>query len=388
VLDYTEPERVTRLRTELRDLIRELIPPGFLGAFTHDPADFELAQRFCRELGRRRLLTLAWPRRYGGADADIWQQAALREEMWAAHEPRGAQYMGLNWVGPAIMRHGTEEQRARHLPPIAAGTVVWCQGFSEPEAGSDLPALRTRATRVDGGWLINGQKVWTSYAGMAQWCFLLARVGTAADRRDGITVFLVDMAQPGIEVRPISSMLGPHHLNEVYFDDVWVPDSEVLGEVGHGWTIVTEVLRFERIGIARYARCEKLLRAAPAALGDAWDRLPASLRERWALALVHTRQARLLAYRVLAHAENGSPEPLAAALYRIAVTTLDQEVAEVLMEIVGNRGLGTNDMQVENDRLVEFVREVEDHWRYAQASTVASGTLEMNKQVVARAVLS
>ena len=117
-------------------------------------------------------------------------------------------------------------------------------------------------------------------------------------------------------------------------------------------------------------------------LGDAWGRLPASLRERWALALVRTRQARLLAYRVLANAENGSPEPLAAALYRIAVTTLDQEVAEVLMEIVGNRGLGTTDKQL------EFEREVEDHWRYAQASTVASGTLEMNKHVVARAVLS
>jgi alkylation response protein AidB-like acyl-CoA dehydrogenase len=380
LLDYAEPERVTSLRTELRDLVREQVPAGFLGAFTDNAADFAVTERVSRELGRRHLLTMAWPVEYGGAGADVWEQTALREEMWAAHEPRGAQYMGLNWVGPVIMRRGTDEQKSRHLPAIAAGEVVWCQGFSEPEAGSDLPGLRTRATKVDGGWLINGQKVWTSYAGMAQWCFLLARIGEPSARKDGITVFLLDMSAPGIEVRPIRAMIGPHHLNEVYFTDVFVPDSEILGEVGKGWSIVTEVLGFERIGIARYARCEKLLRAAPEALGDAWDDLQPSLKERWALALVHARQARLLAYRLLELSVDGAPGMVEGAAYRIAVTTLDQEVGEVLMEMVGNAGLGTPDLRL------EFEREVEDHWRYSQASTVASGTLEMNKQSLARAV--
>jgi alkylation response protein AidB-like acyl-CoA dehydrogenase len=382
MLDYCEPERVSRLRAELRELVADLIPPSFLGAFTSDPSDFALAERFCRELGRRQLLTMAWPVQYGGADADIWEQTALREEMWAAHEPRGAQYMGLNWVGPTIMRYGTSAQKDQHLPRIAAGEVVWCQGFSEPGAGSDLPALSTRATRIDGGWSITGQKVWTSYARMAQSCFLLARTGAPGSGRDGITVFLVDMASPGIEVRPIKAMLGEHHLNEVFFDEVFVPDDGVLGGVGGGWDIVREVLQFERIGIARYARCEKLLREAPCAVGAVrWAALPASLRNRWSTALVRTRQARLLAYRTLERAESGLPDPADGALYRMAVTQLDQEVAEVLMDVVGNAGLGTP------DRARVFDREVEDHWRYSQAATVASGTLEMQRQTVARTLV-
>jgi alkylation response protein AidB-like acyl-CoA dehydrogenase len=382
VLDYSEPDGVARLRTRLRELVRDLVPPSFLGAFTSDPDDFALAERFCRELGRQQLLTMAWPEQYGGAGADIWEQTALREEMWAAHEPRGAQYMGLNWVGPTIMRYGTDDQKERHLPRIAAGEVVWCQGFSEPGAGSDLPSLRTRATKVDGGWSISGQKVWTSYARMAQSCFLLARTGEPGGDRDGITVFLLDMAASGIEVRPIKAMLGEHHLNEVYLDDVFVPDAEVLGEIGRGWDIVREVLRFERIGIARYARCEKLLREAPHAVGpERWAALPAAVRDRWSAALVHARQARLLAYRTLEQAESGLPDRADGALYRIAVTELDQETAEVLMAIVGDAGLGTP------DRSRVYDREVEDHWRYSQAATVASGTLEMQKQTVTRSLV-
>lgn len=290
--------------------------------------------------------------------------------------------MGLNWVGPVIMKHGTPAQVQRHLPPIASGDVIWCQGFSEPGAGSDLPALRTRATKVDGGWRINGQKVWTSYASMAQWCFLLARTGTQESRKDGISVFLLNMDQPGVEIRPIRAMIGPHHLNEVYFDDAWVPDDEVLGEVDGGWPIVMDVLSFERIGIARYARCEKLLRAAPGEMGiEAWESLPVALKDRWAQAMVRTRQTRLLAYRVIAQSQNGTPNLADAALYRVAVTTLDQEVAEVLMEMVGNEGLAASESSA------VFIREVEDHWRYAQAATVASGTLEVNKNAVARQVV-
>jgi alkylation response protein AidB-like acyl-CoA dehydrogenase len=241
-----------------------------------------------------------------------------------------------------------------------------------------LPALRTRATKVDGGWSITGQKVWTSYALMAQWCFLLARTGPAGARKSGITVFLMQMDQPGVEVRPISSMLGAHHLNEVYMDGAFVPDHEVLGGVGAGWAIVSEVLGYERIGIARYARSEKLLREAPQQMGESWSSLPSSLRERWAAALVRARQARLLAYRLLENAED--PSTLDAATYRIAVTTLDQEVAEILMDVLGNESLGTS------DPTKVFAREVEDHWRYSQSATVASGTVEINKQTIAKSL--
>jgi len=380
MLDYGETTEVADLRARLGKLIDENIDPSYLGAFTDDPADLETAQAFCRVLGDNRLLAMAWPEEFGGRGASYWEQTALREEMWARHEPRGAQYMGINWVGPILMRHGTSDQMARHLPPIAAGEVIWCQGFSEPGAGSDLPALRTRATRVDGGWRINGQKVWTSYARMAQWCFLLARTGPQESRKDGITVFLLKMDQPGVQTRPINSMLGNHHLNELYFDDAWVPDADVLGEVDGGWSIVNEVIAFERVGIARYARCERLLGQARAQLGEGWADLPATLRSRWALAYLHTRRARLLAYKVVEAQVNGNLDPATAASYRIAVTSLDQEVAEVLMDVVGSWSLGTPDLT----RV--FERAVEDHWRYAQASTVASGTIEMQKQLLARSM--
>ena len=369
------------LRTELRRLVADHVPPDFLGAFTDDPADLEVAQGFCRLLAEQDLLCMAWPEEFGGRGASPWEQTVVREEMWAHHEPRGAQYMGVNWVGPTIMRHGTPEQQRQHLPPIARGEVIWCQGFSEPNAGSDLASLQTAARRDGDGWRVSGQKIWTSYATMAQWCFLLARTSMGEKKQQGLTIFLVPMADPAIEVRPIATMLGPHHLNEVFFDDLRVTEADVLGTVDEGWQVVQEVLAFERVGIARYARCERLLQAAPAVLGDRWDDLPAELRGRWARMLTHCRRARLLAYRVVALQSSGRVTPGDTAAYRIAVTRLDQESAEVLMEIVANG-------EASGEAAERFRRAVEDHWRYAQASTVSSGSIEMQRILLARALLA
>jgi alkylation response protein AidB-like acyl-CoA dehydrogenase len=176
-------------------------------------------------------------------------------------------------------------------------------------------------------------------------------------------------------------MLGPHHLNEVFFDDVWVTEADVLGTVDEGWTVVQEVLAFERVGIARYARCERLLSWAPSALGDEWDSLPDELVSRWARMLVHTRRARLLAYKVVDTQGTGRVRPADTASYRIAVTRLDQESASVLMEIIGSGALP-------NEDAVRFKRAVEDHWRYSQASTVAAGSIEMQKILLSRSLLA
>ena len=380
-MDFDMGENATRLRRTLRDLIKTHVPGDFLGAFTDDPADLEVAQQFCRTLAEQGLLCMSWPSEFGGRDASVWEQTVVREEMWAHHEPRGAQYMGVNWVGPIIMRHGSEEQRRQHLPLIARGEVIWCQGFSEPEAGSDLASLRTAARRDGDGWRVSGQKIWTSYATMAQWCFLLARTSKEEKKQQGLTIFLVPMDDPAIQVRPIRAMLGPHHLNEVFFDDLKVTDADVLGPVGGGWSIVQDVMSFERVGIARYARCERLLAAAPSILGDRWEELPAELRGRWTRMLNHCRRARLLAYRVVSLQSSGRIQPGDAAAYRIAVTRLDQDSAEVLMEIVASVPRG--------DASTEYYRaEVEDHWRYSQASTVASGSIEVQRMLLSRALLA
>ncbi|WP_330254925.1 acyl-CoA dehydrogenase family protein [Nocardia sp. NBC_00565] len=380
-MDFTMGEAATALRHELRGLMREHVPADFLGAFTDDPADLAVAQRFCRLLADRGLLCLAWPEEFGGRGGSIWEQTAVREEMWAQHEPRGAQYMGVNWVGPTIMRHGTPEQQRTHLAPIARGEVIWCQGFSEPEAGSDLASLRTTARRDGAGWTISGQKIWTSYATMAQWCFLLARTSTGQRKQHGLTIFLVPMSDPAIEIRPIRAMMGPHHLNEVFLNDLQVTEADVLGAVDEGWTVVQEVLAFERVGIARYARCERLLLAAPTVLGDRWDDLPAELRARWARMLTHCRRARLLAYRVVALQSADRVRPGDAAAYRIAVTKLDQDSAAVLAEIAAY-------VASADDEGRRFRAAVDDHWRYSHASTVASGSIEMQRILLARALLA
>jgi alkylation response protein AidB-like acyl-CoA dehydrogenase len=380
VVDYEFTSAVTALRGRLRELVAEHVPDHFLGAFTADPDDLAITQRFCKILAAENLLVPAWPETVGGGGATIWEQTALREEMWAHHEPRGAQYMGVNWVGPAIMRHGTPEQQAFHLPAIAHGDVIWCQGFSEPDSGSDLASLRLAAVRDADDWRVSGQKIWTSYAGMAGWCFLLARTTRGENKHHGITVFLVPMDSRGIEVRPIESMLGPHHLNEVFFDDVVVSNSHVLGEVDQGWALVQEALAFERTGIARYARVEHLLQSAPAALGPAWGRLPPTLVTRWARVLMLTRRARLLAYNVVDKQAKGAAKPAEAAAYRVAVTHLDQESAEVLMDIVGS------DRAITTEEYARFARAVDGHWRYSQASTLASGSTEMQRILLARSL--
>ena len=380
-MDFDMGKQAADLRVQLRDLIKAHVPEHFLGAFTEDPADLDTAQRFCRTLAERNLLCLAWPEEFGGGGASVWEQTVVREEMWAHHEPRGAQYMGVNWVGPIIMRHGTQEQQRNHLPPIAAGEVIWCQGFSEPEAGSDLASLRTTARPDGDGWLVSGQKIWTSYATMAQWCFLLARTSRGEKKQQGLTIFLVRMDDPAITVRPIRCMMGPHHLNEVFFDNLRVTQADVLGTVDHGWSIVQDVMSFERVGIARYARCERLLAAAPAVLGERWESLPAELRGRWIRMLAHCRRARLLAYRVVAQQSSGRITPGDASAYRIAVTKLDQDSAEVLMDIAA-------EVRHDDHRAAWFLGEVEDHWRYSRASTVSSGSIEMQRILLSRSMLA
>jgi alkylation response protein AidB-like acyl-CoA dehydrogenase len=375
-VDFDAGDNVAALRQRLRRLIATELPADYHGPF-HDAAAIEATRRFCRILSRAQLLTIGWPEEFGGGAGDVWEQIALREEMWAHDEPRGAQYMGLSWVGPTIMRFGTPAQQAQHLPPIAAGEVTWCQGFSEPEAGSDLGALRLRAHPDGaGGWRLRGQKIWTSYADLAQWCFLAARTGANGDRRRDITIFLVPLDRPGIEVRPISSILGEHHLNEVFFNDAPVDGADVLGEVGSGWEVISAVLSYERVGIPRYARSDRLLARIADDLPDPGDD-PDGLRAAHARALVHCRIARLLSYRALADHQRGEVPSSRPAVARLASTTLDQEVAELVMDAAGADAVTT-----EADQPLDGA--AEDVWRYARASTVAAGTTEILRHIVAR----
>lgn len=358
------------LRQQLRDLMDEKLPPGWLGPFTDDLADKAVSDEFCRELASRGLLVPEWPVEYGGSDMSLDRGLIIREEMWSHSEPRGAQYYGPNWIGPSIMEYGTEEQKAMHLPRIAAGEAIWCQGFSEPEAGSDLASMRTRAEPDGDGFRITGQKVWTSWAGWADWCYLLAKVPTeSVDPRAGITVFIIPMDREGIEVRPIDGIPGPHHLNEVFFDNVRAERGDVLGEVAGGWEVVRAALSHERVGISRYARSDRMLaRVAP----YVDTRQSSSLRAKWMQARILNRVSRLVCRRTLAaQATSGSLEFDANAA-RLITVRADQFAADVTSDALGSAFF--------KDRYTAgapFGGAVEFFWRYSQGATIASGTTEM-----------
>jgi alkylation response protein AidB-like acyl-CoA dehydrogenase len=215
-----------------------------------------------RKLADRGWLAMSWPKEYGGGGATYWQQLIFNEETAYHRVPIGSA-VGIGFAGPTIIIYGTEAQKARYLPPTVSGEMVWCQGFSEPGSGSDLASLQTRAIRDGDRWIVNGQKIWTSFAHYADSMILLARTDPDAPKHKGISYFLVDMKSPGISVRPLIDMAGGHFFNEVFFEDVVLPAEALLGEVNRGWYQATTTLDFERSSIAGSAGQRRSLDVVP-----------------------------------------------------------------------------------------------------------------------------
>lgn len=379
-MDFSFTAEEERFREELRDFLAAELPAWWRGMFVDDPRAFAETRRFCEKLAARGWLTMAWPREHGGAEASLWRQAILREEMWAHDEPRGPQYMNLNYIGPCIMRFGSDEQKRAFLPAMAEGRVLWTQGFSEPNAGSDLASLRTRAEPRGDHFVVNGQKIWSSYADApADWCFLLARTDPAAEKHRGLSVLLVDMRTPGITVRPIDSMAGPHELNEIFFDDVLVPHGNLLGELNHGWVVVTTGLTFERVGIARYARAGRIIELLVEQVKATSRNQEPEVRARLADLRIRYEAARLLNYRVLSLQESGEVPSVEASIARLHNTELEQLAGHVGLEILGPEGLLTHD-----DPGAPLQGRVWRQWVRNVPTTIAAGTTEIQKNLIAR----
>ena len=240
-------------------------------------------ERFTKELGRRGWLGMTIPVEYGGHGASPLERYVVTEELLAAGAPVAAHWVADRQIGPTLLRFGTEEQRRRYLPGIAAGEVYFGIGMSEPDSGSDLASVRTRAERVDGGWALTGTKVWTSGAHRARAFFALARTAPRdeAHRHAGLSQFIVELSSPGVTIRPIPLLTGAHHFNEVVFDGVFVPDAMVLGEIGSGWHQVTSELAFERSGPERFLSTYPLLAALVGELGAQPTGAPAARSARW-----------------------------------------------------------------------------------------------------------
>ncbi|MCK9486070.1 MAG: acyl-CoA dehydrogenase family protein [Dehalococcoidia bacterium] len=326
--ELTEEERV--FRDELRRFFAANPPPRG-----------EESAEYRRLLADHGWQTMHWPMEYGGQGASHFKQVVLKEEAFHHEVALGA--AGPNLIGPTLIVHGSEEQRARHLPPIAAAEVVWCQGFSEPGAGSDLASLSTRAVRDGDEYVVNGQKIWTSNAHLAQWIFMLARTDPDAPKHRGISYLMVDMSSPGVTVRPLLQLTGHHGFNEVFFDDVRVPVANRVGEEDRGWYVATTTLDFERSGIERVLTADRDL----GRLEDWWRESPStftsrpgapSKRARVAELRVAVEVSRLLSYRVAWMQSRALVPNHEASMTKMYASDVGQWVAQLVVNAAGLAG--------------------------------------------------
>jgi alkylation response protein AidB-like acyl-CoA dehydrogenase len=327
--DWTDQHRAFRRR--LRDVLARELPADWPEQSGYDNgSEYSVAfsRRFCPTLAAEGLLIPHWPKVDGGEGLDAFHHWILGEEMWSNGEPRGYQYMSVNWVGPAILRYGTEEQKETHIPRICGGTVSYCQGFSEPEAGSDLAALKTRAIETDRGFAITGQKIWTSAASFADYCILLARTGP--EEKAPISVFIVPMGTPGITVRRIPSLQGLRAMHEVFLDEVEVEANAVLGPLNDGWSITRHVLANERIGAPRYALTWKGLNRALEHMRQDGRLKGETVRLEAARCEAAIRSARLMSLQVIDRRVKGLEVDAGVNAARYAMVMADRLVAEFL----------------------------------------------------------
>jgi len=374
-MEFGWSEAQVAYRQQVRELLKATLPADWDEIAVHGPgsqAQTEFSKGFCRYLSEQGLLVPHWPREFGGAAGQPWDHFILGEELWAAGEPRGPQYMNVNWIGPVLMRYGTPDQQKRFLPPIVTGSVIWCQGFSEPSAGSDLASLRTRAERVAGGYVVNGSKVWTSYARLADHCFLLARTGDKG--KGGIVILLTPMSAPGIRVKQIPALIGEGDIHEVFFTDVFVAEENRLGAEGQAWEMITYALQNERIGIPRYAFSRRVLDRAIAKLQTEGRFTDPILQDRAGRALALCEAARLMVYKVVDERANARPPSAFGNLARWAVIQADHAVNDFLTEYLPEGLLGADPLQ-------------QAHHQRAIAAGIASGAAEIQLNLAARRYL-
>ncbi|HXH20406.1 MAG TPA: acyl-CoA dehydrogenase family protein [Dehalococcoidia bacterium] len=398
-------------RQEVRNFIKENLPRELRGAddegFGEGPIarnrrDEEELRRtraggegFRRESGplaewRKRLyergwVAPAWPKQYGGAEMTVMQQFILSQEMAEAGAPQVGG-MGISLAGPTIIVHGTDEQKAEHLPKILSGETRWCQGFSEPGAGSDLASLQTRAVKDGDDYIINGTKIWTSGAQYANWMFMMARTDPDAPKHRGITYFLVDFTSPGITLKPLVQMTGAAGFNQVFFDNVRVPAKNIVGEVNRGWYVGTTTLDYERsgVGAAITARksVERLAKFARETRDKDYNTLLRNPKVRLEIAdrMVECNVLEMLVYRIL-HLQNVGMIPnYEASMGKLYRSELNQRIAATGMKLIGLYGLNYDPQSPYAPNRAQYPRS----YLGSVSGTIAAGTSEIQRNIIAQ----
>ncbi len=373
-MDFAFTATEESLRQEVRSFLASL-PPGSQ-TDSEDSPNVALE----RALAANGWLTMAWPKEYGGRGATQMEQLIFKEELFEAGGT--FDFLGVQLAGPTIMVHGSEEQKRAHLPHIARAETRWCQGFSEPGAGSDLASLQTRAVRDGDDYLINGQKIWTSNAHHADWILLLTRTDPEAPKHRGISMFVVDMKTPGITIRPLVQLTGVHGFNEVYFDDVRVPATNMIGELNRGWYAATTTLDFERSGIERnlvarrdWNRIFGLLGSE--AMRPALQGRPATWRHQLADLHIAIEAGQWMARRVAYLQGKGLVPNYEASISKTFNSELGQRVADFGVNVLGLAGQlrGSKYAPAEGVPAFRFLD--------ARRLTIGQGTSEINRNIIA-----
>jgi alkylation response protein AidB-like acyl-CoA dehydrogenase len=365
-MDFGWSDTERQFRQDIRDFIRSELSENVTDLVPGEDPYSQTSIDFCGKLASRGWLVPHWPIEYGGSGASPWMFAILSEEMWAAGEPRGSQYMNVNWIGPAIIKAGSEAQKQEHLNRIARGDVLWCQGFSEVEAGSDLAAMKTSARREGDMYVVDGEKVWTSYASKAEFCFLLARTSET-----GISIFLVPMATPGIRVEVIPTMLDVHVIHRLTFDGVVIPAEFRLGEEDAGWNIVRDALSDERVGTPRFARAEIVLDRVLQMIRDRDGSLTAGASVRAVEARAACHAARLLSYKVRQSRATGQSAGPDAYVGRAAIVRAERHVADLVVDLLAEESLVSGSI-------------ADGEFRTSMIAGLGGGSYEMQLNLISR----
>lgn len=380
-MDFHDSPAQAAWRSEVRDFLAKELPAEIRGQSPYNaPPELRPAfERWRKALTERGWIAPAWPKEYGGAGLTPMEQFILNQEFAEARAP-SLGGLGVMMLGPTLITHGTEEQKRQHIPRILDGSVQWCQGYSEPGAGSDLASLQTRAVRDGDDWVINGQKIWTSLAHIADWCFLLARTDPDAPKHRGITYFLVDMKTPGITVRPLVNMVNGHDFNEVFFEDVRVPSSNIVGEVNRGWYVGTTTLDFERSSIGASVGQRQAIERNVAWMKEHKHEIAPvdykSARLQWADRSVEVQVATLLAYRVISMQASGLIPNYESSIAKLYSTELIQRISRTAAKMVGMWGAVTDERApMKGIPAFQYANSVRE--------TIAGGTSEIQRNIIA-----
>ena len=386
-MDFRDTPEEAKFRAELRAWLESNIPKSWKErGHVSGRTDEAISKEWSKKLYDAGYSGLTWPKEFGGAGAPYTHQAIFLEESARAEPPEHIGVIGLGMAGPTIIAHGTDEQKKRHLQPILSGEEVWCQGFSEPGSGSDLASLRTKGVDDGDSFVVNGQKVWSSFAHIADWCILLVRTDPDAPKHDGITYLLVDMHSDGVEVRPLKQITGDPEFNEIFFSDVRVPKKIVFGDTNAGWKIAMTTLLHERgtLGFALTARLEVMVRhlidlAKQTSVNGHSAAEDPLFRDRIVDQWIQLQALRFTNYRALTGlVKTGVPGP-EGSIAKLHWSESNQRLTKLALEI-----LGANSQ-------IDAGGAWNGFWQYQQlrsrGNTIEAGTSEVLRNIIAERVL-